>query len=278
MPNISSKLIAFIAVFSLIVVGGLLISYGNQGMGGTQKPGAKTLPVAEVKMSIPTIYPVDHASFVMEWDEVTTYVDPVGEAAAYSAFGAPDLIAITHSHGDHLDIPLLEILVTDSVSLIVTKEVFDKLPASIQAQSVVIANGENHQAGGLAFTAVPMYNTAPDKLQYHPKGVGNGYLIEKDGFRVYVAGDTEDIPEMRALTDIDIAFVPMNEPYTMSVAAAADAVLDFAPKQVYPYHYRGKEGFSDLAQFEALVSAGNPAINIVIGEWYKEAAMTDVIE
>ncbi|MGA8854878.1 MAG: MBL fold metallo-hydrolase, partial [Christiangramia sp.] len=104
----------------------------------------------------------------------------------------------------------------------------------------------------------------------HTKGRGNGYVLEKDGKRLYISGDTEDIPEMRALKNIDIALVSMNLPYTMPVDQAAEGVLAFQPKKVIPYHYRGKEGFSDVEEFKRLVNKGNPNIEVELMEWYPE--------
>ena len=114
-----------------------------------------------------------------------------------------------------------------------------------------------------------MYNlpTAANK-DFHTKGRGNGYVIERSGKRVYIAGDTAGIPEMRALKNIDIALVPMNLPYTMDVAEAAEAVLAFKPKQVFPYHYRGPDGLADISKFKELVNASNPKIEVVLLNWY----------
>jgi len=234
-------------------------------------PQGKTDTINNQEMIMPNIYPVEHASFVMEWDGEIVYVDPVGEAASYTKEGLPNAVVITHGHGDHFDLPLLEEIVTENVVLVVTEEVFLKLPEALQAIAFVMKNDEVKTARDITFTAIAMYNLAPDKIQYHPKGVGNGYVLEKGGVRVYVAGDTEDIPEMRALQNIDIAFVPMNEPFTMSVEAAAAAVLEFAPSVVYPYHFRGVEGMSDIALFTNLVRAGNPDITVIAAEWYKKA-------
>ncbi len=114
-----------------------------------------------------------------------------------------------------------------------------------------------------------MYNLREDALQYHPKGRGNGYIVEFGGKRVYISGDTEDIPEMRQLKDIDMAFVCMNLPYTMTVESAASAVLDFKPKQVYPYHYRGTEVFGVVEKFKSLVNKGNKDIEVIQLDWYK---------
>lgn len=108
-----------------------------------------------------------------------------------------------------------------------------------------------------------MYNLREEALEFHPKGRGNGYIVELGGQRIYISGDTEDIPEMRQLTDIDIAFVCMNLPYTMTVESAASVVLDFKPKKVYPYHYKGTEGFSDVEKFKSMVTERNKDIEVV---------------
>jgi L-ascorbate metabolism protein UlaG (beta-lactamase superfamily) len=114
-----------------------------------------------------------------------------------------------------------------------------------------------------------MYNLREEALQFHKKGRGNGYVIELAGQRIYISGDTEDIPEMRKLQEIDKAFVCMNLPYTMPVESAADAVLDFKPKKVYPYHYRGQGGLSDVQKFKTLVNTGNSDIEVIQLNWYK---------
>ncbi|MFM2424162.1 MAG: hypothetical protein RLZZ70_553 [Candidatus Parcubacteria bacterium] len=220
---------------------------------------------------LPTVHPVDHASFVLDWGDVVEYHDPVGEAAGYTVHGLPDRIILTHSHGDHLDIPLLETIVTDAVVLIAPAEVYAKLPPRIQALTTVVANDASHTIGDTTYTAIPMYNTTEGKTNFHVKGVGNGYVIEKGGVRVYNASDTEDTPEFRGQTDIDIAFVPMNEPFTMSVEQAAAGVLAMQPDIVYPYHYRGREGVSDIARFKSLVEEKNKDISVILGDWYKSA-------
>ncbi|MEO8732935.1 MAG: MBL fold metallo-hydrolase, partial [Flavobacteriales bacterium] len=118
-------------------------------------------------------------------------------------------------------------------------------------------------------TAMPMYNLPDSPTAFHPKGRGNGYVLTFGGKRIYISGDTQGIPEMRALKNIDIAFVCMNLPYTMDVDEAADAVLAFKPKVVYPYHYRGKDRFSDVKKFKALVNAKDPAIEVRQEDWYR---------
>ena len=111
---------------------------------------------------------------------------------------------------------------------------------------------------------MPAYNTTPDRLQYHPKGRDNGYVLTIGGLRVYIAGDTEDTPEMRALTDIDIAFLPMNLPYTMTIEQAAEAVAAIQPGEVYPYHSKG----SDIDAFASLVAEKAPDTEVLVRNWY----------
>ena len=113
-----------------------------------------------------------------------------------------------------------------------------------------------------------MYNLRKEALKFHQKGRGNGYVLNLGNQRVYFSGDTEDIPEMRALQDIDLAFVCMNLPYTMTVESAADAVLEFKPTKVYPYHYRGRPDVSDVSRFMELVKKGDPAIEVIQLDWY----------
>ena len=149
--------------------------------------------------------------------------------------------------------------------------VADKLPESLNSQVVILNNGEIQEFMGFSVEAIPMYNLREEALKFHEKGRGNGYVIENKGKRVYVSGDTEDIPEMRSLKNIDVAFVCMNLPYTMTVESAASAVLDFQPKTVYPYHYRGTDGLSNVGKFKELVNEGNSTITVNQLDWYKNA-------
>ena len=212
-----------------------------------------------------TIHPVEHASFVMTVPGgLVIYNDPVGGAALYEGLPPPGLILITHEHPDHFDAPTLAGLVTENTKLLTNPSVHDKLPADLKARATAIANGERTTANDIPIEAIPAYNTTPDRLQYHPKGRDNGYVLQIGGQRVYIAGDTEDTPEMRALTGIDVGFLPMNLPYTMSVEQAADAVAAFAPAVVYPYHYKG----SDPSEFARLVAEAGGQTRVVIGNWY----------
>ncbi|RST86254.1 MBL fold metallo-hydrolase [Aquibium carbonis] len=211
-----------------------------------------------------TIHPIDHASFVMTTPSMVIYCDPVGEPAAYAAHPAPDLILITHEHGDHYNADTLAALVVDNTRLVTNPAVYDMLSDDLKAKATAIANGETTTVDGMEIEAIPAYNTTEERLRYHPKGRDNGYVMAIDGRRVYIAGDTEDIPEMRALTDIYIAFVPMNLPFTMDVDQAASAVAEFKPAYVYPYHYRD----SDPQAFADKVAASDAETEVVMGAWY----------
>lgn len=213
------------------------------------------------------VHPIEHATFVMEWNGKTIGVDPVGDVEAFADFPEPGLILITDIHGDHLSSEVVMALASASTTIVAPAAVAGKLPARNPATVKVLANGASMTWQGVTVEAIPMYNLDPNKQQFHPKGRGNGYLLTLGGKRVYIAGDTEDIPEMRALEDIDAAFVCMNLPYTMDVAAAADAVLEFQPDIVFPYHFRGTDGMSDLGRFRSLV-ATNPAIDVRVLAWY----------
>lgn len=212
------------------------------------------------------VHPVSHASFVMETPAGTIYVDPVGDVSAYADFPKPDLILITHHHGDHFKPETLAGIVSDNTKLITNPEVYGKLADDLNGKASQIANGGSTDFNGMKIDAVGAYNLTPERMKFHPKGRDNGYVLSFDGFRVYISGDTEDVPEMRALKDIDLAFVCMNLPFTMDVNAAASAVAEFKPAYVYPYHYRGRDnGTQDPAEFAKLVGE---AAKVKMGGWY----------
>jgi len=241
----------------VLAVGGLVVA-------DEAATGTNVIPTVDGPL---VIRPIEHATFVMEWNGKTIAVDPVGGAEAFENFPQADLILITDIHADHLSNETVAALASASTTVVVPAAVAEELPQGDWAQVKVLANGASTSWQGVTIEAVPMYNLDPQKQKFHPKGRGNGYLLTLGGKRVYIAGDTEDIPEMRALENIDVAFVCMNLPYTMNVAAAADAVLEFQPKVVFPYHYRGKDGMSDLGEFRSLVAA-NPAIDVRVLAWY----------
>ncbi len=210
------------------------------------------------------IHPIDHATFVMGWNGKAIYVDPVGGEARFAGLPTPDLILVTDIHGDHMDAETLSAIATPQTRIVAPAAVAEQLPAALKGQTTALANGETSMFDDIGVEAVPMYNLTEDRLRFHDKGRGNGYVVTVGGTRVYIAGDTEDIPEMRSLQNIDDAFVPMNLPYTMTEEQAASGVTAFNPTIVYPYHFRG----SDVEKFKALVDAGGGDTEVRLGEWY----------
>jgi len=140
----------------------------------------------------------------------------------------------------------------------------------MKQKAVVLGNGDKTEQIGINIEAIPMYNLPETDDSKHVKGRGNGYVLTIGNKRVYISGDTEDIPEMRNLKNIDVAFVSMNLPYTMDINQAASAVLDFKPRVIYPYHYRGQDGLSDVEAFKKKVDAGNKNIEVRLRNWYPE--------
>ena len=205
------------------------------------------------------IHPVDHASLLLGFGDEVIYVDPVGGAARYEGLPAPTAILITHGHGDHFDVPTLE-AIAGSAPILTGQEVFDKLPEALKANATAVANGGSGEINGIAVKAIAAHNITEDRMQYHPVGVGNGYVLTLGDKLVYVAGDTEPTEDMLALSGIEVAFLPMNLPYTMTPEQAAEAINTFKPTIVYPYHY----GESDLAPLETV----GDHTEVRLRDWY----------
>jgi L-ascorbate metabolism protein UlaG (beta-lactamase superfamily) len=178
---------------------------------------------------------IGHASLMIEWNKKVIHIDPVNKANVYSSLPRGDLILITHEHFDHFEPATITLLKKDSARVVGTAACAKKLK-----DITVINNGDTLTLMGISIEAVPAYNIVhmrPDGTPFHPKGTGNGYILTLGKKRIYIAGDTENIPEMKTLADIDIAFLPMNLPYTMTPAMVADAAKMFMPKILYPYHF-----------------------------------------
>ena len=204
------------------------------------------------------IQPLNHATLILSQGNHVLYFDPA--KVDFTGQPAATAIFITHAHGDHFDPDNLS-KIAGKASIVVTEEVMGKLPDALKAQATVMKNGDSGTVDGIPVLAVPAYNTSPDKQQYHPKGVGNGYVLTFGDKKIYVAGDTENTPEMEALTGIDVAFLPMNQPYTMTPEQAAEAVKAFKPRIVYPYHSKG----ADTQEFADLVGG---AAEVRLRDWY----------
>jgi len=207
------------------------------------------------------VIPLGHATFILQWGEQTIVVDPVAQYD-YTGYSEPDVILITDVHPDHWNSDTVAMLMGANTKVVGP----DALPWG--GIDTVMENGETVDANGIYIEAVPMYNVERGPREgeyYHPKGRGNGYVVQLGFERIYIAGDTECTPEMKELQDITMAFIPMNLPYTMTPTEAAECVKAFKPKVVYPYHYRG----SDLDVFTWKLE-DTPEVEVRILDWYPQ--------
>ena len=218
-----------------------------------------------------TIQPILHGTVVFQWSGKTVYVDPYGGGTAFSGLPSPHVILITDIHGDHMNPKTLEEISAEKSIIVAPQAVADQLPEKFKSITTVISNGETIEKEGLNIGAIPMYNLPESPDTRHTKGRGNGYIIQFGNKTVYVSGDTSGIPEMRNLKNIDVAFICMNLPYTMDTDEASSTVLDFKPKIVYPYHYRGQGGLNDVEKFRKLVNDASQSIEVRLRNWYPEA-------
>ena len=195
-----------------------------------------------------TVTLIKHGSLEISFGGKSVQIDPVsglGRPTDYAAeFPKADFILVTHEHGDHFDKEAIAALTDERTALVTNARCADML-----GYGTILANGESYSEGILHVDAVPAYNTTEGHLQFHPKGRDNGFVITLDGLRIYVAGDTEDIPEMADLKDIDIAFLPCNQPYTMTVDQLVNAAKVIRPKVLIPYHY----GQTDISSVPSLL-------------------------
>jgi len=210
-------------------------------------------------------HPINHASFVMSWNGKMIFSDPVGGVTPYQNLQKADLILVTHAHSDHFSSSTIDAVRAAGVRIIATQAVYNGMTAAQKKLTTVLANGANTIAIGLNVAAVPAYNLTNTN---HVQGVGNGYVLTIGGRRIFVSGDTEDVPEIRALTNIDVAFLCMNVPFTMNITKAASTVRDMKPKVVYPYHYRNQDNtFADLNSFRQQVGT-DFGIEVRARTWY----------
>ena len=216
---------ALFAVLLSVVV--LCAAYGQQKF---QEDIVKTSG-GDLKMTF-----IAHGTLMFTYGEKVIHIDPVSMFGTdYSTLPKANLILVTHEHGDHLDPKAIQAISTDGTTLITNQTSAENLP-----NAAVMKNGDTKNVSGITIEAVPAYNVAHTRDNgepFHPKGTGNGYVIEFGGKRVYVGGDTENVPEMKNLKNIEVAFLPMNLPYTMTPEMVADAVSLFHPKILYPYHF-----------------------------------------
>jgi L-ascorbate metabolism protein UlaG (beta-lactamase superfamily) len=204
-----------------------------------------------------TITFLGHGSLLFTFINTNFYIDPYSKVADYSKLPKAGVILLTHEHRDHLDSQAISQIQKTDTDLVISESCARELPGGI-----VLHNGDERTVRGVHIRAVPAYNIQhkrPEGQPFHPKGVGNGYILTMGGKRVYVAGDSENIPEMNDLEDIDIAFLPMNLPYTMTPEMVAQAAREFKPRVLYPYHF----GSTDPSLLVGLLK-GVPEIEVRI--------------
>jgi L-ascorbate metabolism protein UlaG (beta-lactamase superfamily) len=211
-------------------------------------------PPAPLELSITF---VAHSTLWLTYGNTVVHVDPVSQFADYSTLPKADIVLVTHEHSDHLDPGAIAAVRKPTTTVIVASKCAGKVPGAI-----VLHNDESKSVSGIRIEAVPAYNVVHARAPgspYHPKGEGNGYVLTLGERRVYVAGDTENTREMKALKRIDIAFLPMNLPYTMTPEMVFDAARSFRPKILYPYHF----GDTDTTKIQSLL-AGEKEIEVRI--------------
>jgi L-ascorbate metabolism protein UlaG (beta-lactamase superfamily) len=227
---------------SKIVISLCFLTLGLAGFAAAQQKFEKdVIPTSKGDLEITFL---GHGTLMMTFAGKTIHIDPYGEVADYGSLPKADLVLVTHEHSDHLDPKAIKAVLKPDGTVLASKACVGKWP-----NALVMANGDTRTVLGLLVEAVPAYNIAnkrPDGNPFHPKGSGNGYIVTFGDKRVYIAGDTENTPEMKALKTIDVAFLPMNLPYTMTPEMVADAARAFRPKILYPYHF-GETDTSKLA-------------------------------
>lgn len=207
------------------------------------------------------IRPLSHATFVMSWNGKMIYNDPAS-GISYTGLPKADVILIGHTHSDHFNTATIDTVRKTNTVIVASQSVYNSLTATQKALTKVLRYGDSTNVLGLDVWAVPAYNS------YHPYGDGNGYVLTIGDRRIYISGDTGDVPEIRGLTNIDVAFVCMNQPYTMTVSQATNVVRAIRPKVVYPYHYRDASGATTNAAFFKQQLGLDLGIEVRLRKWY----------
>ena len=187
---------------------------------------------------------IGHGTLMLEYDKTILHIDPWSRLADYSTLPKADIVLITHGHRDHFDTTAIAAVRKPETQVVLTPEVY-----SILGKGIVMGNGDRKEVSGIVIDAVPAYNITPGRENFHPKGRDNGYIVWLGGKRVYIAGDTENIPEMAAIRGVDIAFLPMNQPFTMTPEQIVATAKVLRPKILYPYHY----GETDVSRLKSLM-------------------------
>jgi L-ascorbate metabolism protein UlaG (beta-lactamase superfamily) len=209
-------------LLTLVLFSSVIASAANFAKDVFKTKEGKTLEITFIK----------HGSLMLKYNNKIIQVDPVSSYADYKQFPKADLILVTHEHGDHLDMKAIAASRKSGTKIIANENSVKKM-----SEGKAMKNGESTNVFNIKIDAVPAYNMTEGHTQFHPKGRDNCYILTFGGTRVYISGDTEDIPELKNLKNITIAFLPVNQPYTMTVPQAARAAKMFMPKILYPYHY-----------------------------------------
>lgn len=237
----------------IIAILGLCLILGSTVSASAGPPKTDIIPTSAGDL---TINAVGHGTLYLTLGKKVIHIDPWSKLGDYSALPKADLILLTHHHRDHLDPAAVKAVSKPGTELYVSAECAARL-----GSGKVLKNGDKVEVMGIGIEVLPAYNMVhkrKDGQFFHPKGVGNGYVLTLGGKRIYIAGDTENIPEMKALKGIEAAFLPMNLPYTMTPEMVADAARGFMPKRLYPYHY----GQTDVGQLVSLLK-DTPEIKVI---------------
>ena len=221
----------------IIIILPIILNLAACGQNSADPQGYETDTFTTQSGKNVTLHALAHASIRIEFDGKEIEIDPVskvsGRTINYAAFPKADYILVTHEHSDHFDKAAIRTLTKEGTQLITNRRCADML-----GYGMVMSNDERKEINEwMTLEALPAYNTTSGHLQYHPKGRDNGFIITIDGLRIYVAGDTEDIPELGNIKDIDVAFFPCNQPYTMTPDQLVRAAKTVHPKVLFPYHY-----------------------------------------
>lgn len=235
----------------------LLVAGLTLALAGVSSAGAFERDVIKTSAGDLGITFIGHGTLMLELGGKVVHVDPVGKLADYSSLPKADLVLVTHGHGDHLDPDALAAVRTEKTVVVVSAICEGRVTGA-----AVMRNGESRELLGIPIAAVPAYNLVhlrKNGLPFHPKGEGNGYVLTFGDTRVLIAGDTENVPELKALEGITVAFLPMNLPYTMTPEMVADLARAIKPRILYPYHF----GDTDTSRIVTLLE-DTPAIEVRI--------------
>ena len=227
---------------------------------------AQQLPFPVESFETPTgdqleITMIHHGSIALSYKDFNIQIDPVmqmGELQVdYSSFPKADLILVTHNHGDHLDPAAIEFLSKEGTRVLLNPASQEQL-----GKGEAVSNGDTLRVGPVGIIAVPAYNITEDHAQFHPQGRDNGYILDFDGFRVYVSGDTEDIDEMAGFGPLDVAFLSANQPYTMTTTQCVEAAMTLSPKVLIPYHLSN----TDSQEIKDVLDTNDSGIQVLLFE------------